>query len=180
MLCGLCRTAVFVVEHDQCGRDDGADAPRAAAPPAQRPEGGLEQRVCAFAEAAQGAVDGVVGLLVDSQLAVGGLLDRDAQQVGFAFVAQVGQAKLTVVDPGGDPSEQVGVGAGGGGVVNDSLPVTGGVDSSPTCRPRETEGAIPAGQRRAPGGKREASATMSELRKRSSVEIEYRCVLPSK
>jgi hypothetical protein len=76
MLCGLCRTAVFVVEHDQCGRDDGADAPRAAAPPAQRPEGGLEQRVCAFAEAAQGAVDGVVGLLVDSQLAVGGLLDR--------------------------------------------------------------------------------------------------------
>jgi hypothetical protein len=57
---------------------------------------------------------------------------------------------------------------------------TGGVDSSPTCRPREIEGAIPAGQRRAPGGKREASATMSELRKGSSVEIEYRCVLPSK
>ena len=125
-------------------------------------------------------MDGVVGLLVDRQLAVGGLLDRDAEQVGLAFIAQVAQPELAVVDPVGELDEQVGVGAGGGGVVNDSLPVTGGVDSSPTCRPREIEGAIPAGQRRAPGGKREASATMSELRKRSSVEIEYRCVLPSK
>jgi len=108
---------MFVVEQDQCGGDDVADAPGAAAPAAQRFEAGLEQAVGAFAEAAQGAVDGVVGLLVDGQLAAGGFLDRDAEQVGLAFVAQVGQAELAVVDPGGDLGEQVGVGVGGGGVV---------------------------------------------------------------
>ena len=92
---------MFVVEHDERGGDDVADAPGAAAPAAERFEGGLEQAVSAFAQAAQGAVDGVVGLLVDGQLAVGGLLDRDAQQVGLAFVAQLGQAELAVVDPVG-------------------------------------------------------------------------------
>ena len=62
-------------------------------------------------------MDGVVGLLVDGQLAVGGFLDRDAEQIGLAFVAQVGQAEVAVGAPGGDLVEQVGVGAGGGGVV---------------------------------------------------------------
>ena len=65
---------MFVVEHDERGGDDVADAPGAAAPAAERFEGGLEQAVSAFAQAAQGAVDGVVGLLVDGQLAVGGFL----------------------------------------------------------------------------------------------------------
>ena len=46
-----------------------------------------------------------------------GLLDRDTQDLGLAFVAQVGQAEPTVVDPGADLGEQVGVGAGGGGVM---------------------------------------------------------------
>jgi len=53
-----------------------------------------------FAEAAQRAVDGVVGLLVTGQVAAGGLLDRDAEGLGLAFVAEVGQAELAVVDPG--------------------------------------------------------------------------------
>ena len=91
---------MLVVEQDQRRGDDGADAPGTAAPAAERLEGGLEQAVGAFAEAAQGAVDGVVGLLVDRQVAAGGFLDRDAESLGFAFVAQVGQAELAVVDPG--------------------------------------------------------------------------------
>jgi hypothetical protein len=36
-----------------------------------------------FAEAAQRAVDGVVGLLVTGQVAAGGLLDRDAEGLGL-------------------------------------------------------------------------------------------------
>ena len=99
---------MFVVEQDQCRGDDVADAPGAASPAAQRLEARLQQRVGAFAQAAQGAVDGVVGLLIRGELATGEFLDRDAQQVGFAFVAQVGQAELAVVDPGGDLGEQVG------------------------------------------------------------------------
>jgi hypothetical protein len=47
-------------------------------------------------------VDGVVGLLVAGQVGTGGLLDRDPEGVGLAFVAQVGQSELAVVDPGGD------------------------------------------------------------------------------
>jgi hypothetical protein len=105
------------MEQDQRGGDDVADAPGAAAPAAERLEAGLEQAVGAFAEAAQGAMDGVVGLLVRGQLATGGFLDRDAEDLGLAFVAQIGQPVLPVVDPGGDLGEQVGVGAGGGGVV---------------------------------------------------------------
>ena len=80
---------VFVVEKDQCGGDDVADAPWTASPAAERLEGGLEQAVGALAERSQGAVDGVVGLLVDGQGTAGGLLDRDTQDVGLAFVAQV-------------------------------------------------------------------------------------------
>jgi hypothetical protein len=113
---------VFVVEHDERGGDDLADPPWAAAPAAERFEAGFQQGVGAFSQAAQGAVDGVVGLLVDRQLAVGGFLDRDGQQVGLAFVAQVAQPELAVVAPVGELGEQVGVGAGGGGVV---LPACG-------------------------------------------------------
>ena len=87
---------MFVVEHDERGGDDVADAPGAATPAAERFEGGLEQAVGAFSQAAQGAVDGVVGLLVDGELAVGGLLDRDTQQVGLAFVAQGSTYQLTL------------------------------------------------------------------------------------
>jgi hypothetical protein len=66
-------------------------------------------------------VDGVVGLLVDGQGAPGGFLDRDVMQgLGFALVAQVGQAEVAVVDPGADLGEQVGVGAAA--VVSSSRP----------------------------------------------------------
>jgi hypothetical protein len=53
-----------MLEQDQRGGDDVAEPPGAAAVAAQRLEGGLEQGVGAFAEAAQRSVDGVVGLLV--------------------------------------------------------------------------------------------------------------------
>ena len=88
-----------MVEQDEGCGDDVAQAPGAAAVAAQDLVGGLEEGVGSFAEAAQGAVDGVVALLVDGQILAGGLLDRDLEGVGFAFVAEVGQGRSTVVDP---------------------------------------------------------------------------------
>src|SRR5512143_1745877 len=105
------------MKQDEGGSDDLADAPGAAAVAAQDLVGGLEQGVRAFAEAAQGALDGVEGLLVHGQRAALGFLERDLEDVGFAFVAQVGQAHLPVTDPQGDQVDQVGVGAGGRQVV---------------------------------------------------------------
>lgn len=73
---------MFVVEQDQGGCDDVAEAPGAAAVAAQGFVGGLEQRIGAFAEAAQGTVDGVVGLLVDGELTALQLLERDRKVPG--------------------------------------------------------------------------------------------------
>lgn len=116
---------VVVMEQDQCGGGDAADSPGAAAVAVQHLVAGLQQRVRGFAQAAQGAVDGVVGLLVGGQVLVSGLFDRHGEQVGFTFVAQVGQAVSSVGDPGGDVLKQVGVGAGGGGVVLAARPNVG-------------------------------------------------------
>lgn len=55
---------MFVVQEDQCGCDGATEAPRVAAVAAEGLVGGLEQRVGAFAEAAQRTGEGVVGLLV--------------------------------------------------------------------------------------------------------------------
>jgi integrase len=74
-----CRSVVLVVEQYQRGGDDVTEAPGAAPPAAQRLEGRLQHRVGPFTQAAQGAVDGVVGLLVGAQFTAGGFLDRDAQ-----------------------------------------------------------------------------------------------------
>ena len=108
---------VFVVQQDQRCGDDPAETPGAAAVAAQRLVCGLEQRVCPLTEASKGSVDGVISLLINSQLPALGFLERDLEDVGFAFVAEVGQAQLAITDPRGDQLQQIGVGAGGGGVV---------------------------------------------------------------
>ena len=74
MLCGHA-----VVEQDQRGSGDVADAPRGGRASGGGLGCGLEQAVGAFAECSQGTVDGVVGLLVGGQGTAGGFLDRDAQ-----------------------------------------------------------------------------------------------------
>jgi hypothetical protein len=79
---------VFVVEHNQRIGDDVADAPGAAAPAAQCLEAGREQGVGALTQGAQGAVDGVVGLLIRGELAARGFLDRYAQQAGLALLGE--------------------------------------------------------------------------------------------
>lgn len=84
---------MFLVEPDRGGRDDGADASRATAVTAQRLEGRLQQRVGSLAETAQRAVDRVVGLLIDRQVPVFRLLERDREGLPFAFVAQVSQGE---------------------------------------------------------------------------------------
>ncbi len=54
------------MEKDKGGGGDRADAPGAEADPAQRLEGGLEQRVAAFGLGAGGRVQQVDGALVGS------------------------------------------------------------------------------------------------------------------
>ena len=82
---------VFVVEQDQRGGDDVADAPGAAAPGAEPVVGAVER------------------LLLVGEFAVFRFLERDDEGLGLAFVAQVGQPEPAVVDPGGDLGEQLGV-----------------------------------------------------------------------
>jgi len=91
--------AVFVVGQGQGGGGDVAGAPGAAAVAARRREGGLGQGAGAFAEAAQRAVNGVVGLLVDGQSGVGWFLGRGRERGGLVFVARVGRGELAVGDP---------------------------------------------------------------------------------
>ncbi len=90
---------MLVVEQDEGGGGNGADAPGAEADPAQCLEGGLEQRVAAFGRGAGGRVQQVDGALIVGQPALGGVLDRDGQRVAFALVAQVGQGGKGVVGP---------------------------------------------------------------------------------
>ncbi len=78
---------MLVVEQDEGGGGDGADAPRAKTDPAQRLEGGLEQGIAAFGRGSGGDMQQVDGALVVSQRRVGGLLDRRGQRGPFAFVA---------------------------------------------------------------------------------------------
>src|SRR4051794_3371470 len=102
------------MEEDQGGGGDRADAPEAQADPAQRLEGGLEQRVAAFGRSAGGRVQQVDGALVVGQRRVGGFLDRRGQRRPLALVAQVGQGGVLVVGPFVQ-QQDLGVGAKRGG-----------------------------------------------------------------
>jgi hypothetical protein len=81
-------------------------------------------------------VDGVVGLLVLGKFPAGGFLGREAEEVGFTLVAEVGQGQATVLDPVGDALQENGVGAGSGGVVLASGPHIGG-PQRPSVRGRK-------------------------------------------
>lgn len=85
---------------DEVGRallDDFPDAPGIEADPAQGLEGDGEQSIRAFTDAAYAAQQFVVGVLVIAEPAlVGLLLERDADDVGGAFITQVGQAGRSV------------------------------------------------------------------------------------
>ena len=91
------------MKQDQGGCDDGTQAPGTAAVMAQGRVGRLDQRVSAFAEAAQGAVDRVVGPLVDGEIPALGFLERDGDRLGLSFVAQIRPGEGAVADPVGDP-----------------------------------------------------------------------------
>src|SRR3712207_223463 len=83
-----------MVQQDEGGDSDGADAPGAEADPAQRLEGGLEQGVAAFGRAHGWPGTQVYGSLIIGQRRVGGLLDRDGQRRPRALVAPVGQYRM--------------------------------------------------------------------------------------
>src|SRR5690606_2537648 len=107
---------VDVVEDDEGGRDDGADARGAQGDAAQGFEV-LQQGVAAFADTAQSVVQRVAGAFVDGQLAAGGLLGRDDELVVEGLVAEVGQHVASGRVPGLDRLKQTVGGAGTGAVV---------------------------------------------------------------
>ncbi len=117
-----------MVEQDEGGGGDGADAPGAEADPAQRLEAGLEQGVAAFGGGPDHGVQQVDAALVRGQPALGGVLDRGGQRVAFAFVTQVGQRGVLGVGPLGQGRQCLGVGTQGGGVVLAAGPDVGGPD----------------------------------------------------
>ena len=80
-----------MVEQYEGGGGDVADAPGAEADPAECLVSHLQLGVGAFGLGADRGVQTVVGLLVGGECAAGGGLDRDADDVGFAFIAEVGQ-----------------------------------------------------------------------------------------
>ena len=84
-LCWSRGAVVFVMKQDQGGCDDGTQAPGTAAVMTQGLVGRLDQR----AGAAQGAVDRVVGPLVDGEIPALGFLERDGDRLGLSFVAQI-------------------------------------------------------------------------------------------
>src|SRR3954471_16652186 len=86
-----CGPAVLVVEQNEGGGGDRADAPGAEADPAQRLECGLEQGVAAFGRGPGGRVQQVDGALIVGQRRVGASLDRRGQRRPLTFVAQVCQ-----------------------------------------------------------------------------------------
>jgi hypothetical protein len=79
---------MFVVEQDQGGGGDRADAPGAEADPAQRLEGGLKQRVAALGQRAGGRMQQVDGALVGGQSVAGAVLDRRGQRRALALIAR--------------------------------------------------------------------------------------------
>src|SRR3954464_9889515 len=117
-----------MVQQDEGGGGDRADAPGTEADPAQRLEGGLEQRAAAFGRSPSGRVQQVHGALIVGQRRVGGLLDRRGQRRPFALVAQVGQGGVGLVGPLGQQRQRLGMGAQRGGVVLAARPHGRGPD----------------------------------------------------
>ena len=84
--------AVFELCEYECGLGEFADAAGAYGDPLECSPAAGEQREAAFAEAAGGPVEGVVGLVVGGEdLPAGGLLDRCLDALACAVVAGVGQ-----------------------------------------------------------------------------------------
>ena len=81
---------MLVVEEDEGGGGDGADAPGAEADPAQRLDGGLEQRVAAFSQRPGGRVQQVDAALIVGQRLAGDLLDRSGERCLFALLVLQG------------------------------------------------------------------------------------------
>ena len=80
----------------------------------------FEQRVPAFCGGSDGGVEGVDRPLVGAEPGAAvlvGLLDRAEEAGVLAFVAEVGERDVLSVGPGVEYREQVGMGAGAGGVV---------------------------------------------------------------
>lgn len=98
----------------ECGFEDVADSAGAESGVLEGGPAGGEDGKAAFAEAAQGALEGVAGAVVDVEIgAVGWVLDGDVDAVACALVAGVGK------DGGG-----FGCGVGGGEHVG-----AGGLDA---------------------------------------------------
>lgn len=91
---------VFVVEQDQGRGDDVAEAPGAAAVAVEGFVAGLSSELARSTEAAECAVEGVVGLLVDGEFTIFWLLERDRE--GFRPLPNVtnGYAEGLRVSPG--------------------------------------------------------------------------------
>lgn len=80
------------MDENECGPDEVASSAGAEGDVLECGPAFGQQREAAFAEAAQGAQEGVVGAVVDVEfLAVAGLFERDVDAVTCALVAGVGQ-----------------------------------------------------------------------------------------
>jgi hypothetical protein len=134
---------MHVVEQHEGGGGDGADAPGAEADPAQRLEGGLEQRVAALGRGAGGRVQQVDGALVGGQSVAGGGLERRGQRRPLALIAQVGQDGVLRVGPLGQQWQRLRVQGRGkvrigalscGDPDRCPLPASAGPSVGQTCR----------------------------------------------
>src|SRR5215471_2296466 len=102
---------------DECGAGYVADFAGAGGDVLQGAPAAGEQGEPAFAQAAQGPLDGVAGAGIDVQFTTaGGLLDGNQDADAGAVVARVGQGGQ--VTRGGPVESGQGVGAGGGEVVH--------------------------------------------------------------
>jgi len=101
---------------DEGGAGDVADLGGAGGDVLQGAPAAGKQGEPAFAEAAQGPLDGVAGTGINIEFtAVWRLLDRDVQADASAFIARIGQGGKAAC--GGPVDRWQGVAAGGGDVV---------------------------------------------------------------
>ena len=94
---------MLVVEHDK-GGGARADASGAEADPAQRLEGGLQQRVAALCRATGGRVQQVDAALVGGQSATGSVLDRGGEGSPLALASQIAWVASVQVASSGSTS----------------------------------------------------------------------------
>lgn len=97
------------MSEDECGAGDVADFAGAGGDVLEDAPAAFEQGEPAFAEAAQAAVEAVVGAVVDAEgLAVGGVLDGCEDADSGAFVAAVGQGGKSLGRCGVQGAQDVG------------------------------------------------------------------------